>query len=28
LRIRVDTSIRIQEHGKFISMEEKLKEGI
>jgi len=28
LRIRVDTSIRIQEHGKFISMGEKLKEGI
>ncbi len=28
LRIRVDTSIRIQEHGKFISMGDKLKEGI
>ncbi|HEY7228453.1 MAG TPA: DNA-binding protein [Nitrososphaeraceae archaeon] len=28
LRIRVDTSIRIQEHGKFISIGEKLKEGI
>ncbi len=28
LRIRVDTSIRIQEHGKFISMGDKLKEGM
>jgi DNA-binding TFAR19-related protein (PDSD5 family) len=28
MRIRVDTSIRIQEHGKFISMGDKLKEGI
>jgi DNA-binding TFAR19-related protein (PDSD5 family) len=28
LRIRVDTSIRIQEHGKFISMGDKLKEGV
>ena len=28
LRIRVDTSIRIQEHGKLISMEDKLKKGI
>jgi len=28
LRIRVDTSIRIQEHGKFISIGDKLKEGI
>ena len=28
LRIRVDTNIRIQEHGKFISMGDKLKEGI
>ena len=28
LRIRVDTNIRIQEHGKFISIGEKLKEGI
>jgi len=28
LRIKVDTSIRIQEHGKFISMGDKLKEGI
>ena len=28
LRIRVDTRIRIQEHGKFISMGDKLKEGI
>jgi len=28
LRIRVDTSIRIQEHGKLISMGDKLKEGI
>jgi DNA-binding TFAR19-related protein (PDSD5 family) len=28
LRIRVDTSIRIEDHGKFISFGEKLKEGI
>ncbi|HJY10383.1 MAG TPA: DNA-binding protein [Nitrososphaeraceae archaeon] len=28
LRIRVDTNIRIQDHGKFISFGEKLKEGI
>jgi len=28
LRIRVDTNIRIEEHGKFISFGEKLKEGI
>lgn len=28
LRIRVDTSIRIEEHGKFISFGEKLKEGL
>jgi DNA-binding TFAR19-related protein (PDSD5 family) len=27
LRIRVDTSIRIEDHGKFISFGEKLKEG-
>lgn len=28
LRIRVDTNIRIEDHGKFISFGEKLKEGI
>jgi DNA-binding TFAR19-related protein (PDSD5 family) len=28
LRIRVDTNIRIDDHGKFISFGEKLKEGI
>lgn len=28
LRIRVDTSIRIEDHGKFISFGEKLKEGL
>lgn len=28
LRIRVDTNIRIEDHGKFISLGEKLKEGI
>ena len=28
LRVRVDTNIRIQDHGKFISFGEKLKEGI
>jgi DNA-binding TFAR19-related protein (PDSD5 family) len=28
LRIRVDTNIRIEEHGKFISFGEKLKEGL
>ncbi len=28
LRIRVNTNIRIEEHGKFISFGEKLKEGI
>ena len=28
LRIRVDTNIRIEEHGKFISFGEKLKQGI
>ena len=28
LRIRVDTSIRIEDHGKYISFGEKLKEGI
>jgi DNA-binding TFAR19-related protein (PDSD5 family) len=28
LRIRVDTNIRIEDHGKFISFAEKLKEGI
>jgi DNA-binding TFAR19-related protein (PDSD5 family) len=28
LRIRVDTRIRIEDHGKFISFGEKLKEGI
>jgi hypothetical protein len=28
LRIRVDTNIRIEDHGKYISFGEKLKEGI
>jgi DNA-binding TFAR19-related protein (PDSD5 family) len=28
LRIRVDTNIRIEDHGKYISFAEKLKEGI
>nr|ACY24489.1 uncharacterized conserved protein [uncultured crenarchaeote 29d5] len=28
LRIRVDTNIRIEDHGKFISFGEKLKEGL
>lgn len=28
LRVRVDTNIRIEDHGKFISFGEKLKEGI
>ena len=28
LRIRVDTNIRIEDHGKFISFGEKIKEGI